>query len=113
MRVLNWTTLPGPIERVLSSDIEHLPRFTSLPGQNGGVSGLHSVSIAECGVFGTRSNNCPDTPWLPTDTGLNDANQIITQATQQGTGTTDAASSRSLSYSSYELAPITGSSRSK
>lgn len=87
VRVLNWTTLPGPIERVLSSDIEHLPRFTSLPGQDGGVSGLHGVSIAECGVFGTRSNNCPDTPWLPADTGLNDANQLITQATPQGTGT--------------------------
>lgn len=88
VRVLNWTTLPGPIERVLSSDIEHLPRFTSLQGQNGGVSGLHSVSIGACGILGLQSNNCPDTPWVPTDTGLNDANQIITQGTQQGTGTT-------------------------
>ena len=86
--VLNWDTLPGPIERVSPSDIEHLPRFTSLPGENGGVPGLHTVTIGECGVLGLRSYNCPDTPWVPTDSGLNDANQIITQGTQQGTGTT-------------------------
>jgi FecR protein len=86
--VLNWNTLPGPIERVLLTDIENLPRFTSLPWQNGGVPGLHTVAIGECGVLGLRSNNCPDTPWVPTDTGVNGANQIITQGTQQGTGTT-------------------------
>lgn len=88
IRVLNWTAPLGPIERVTASDIDHLPRFTSLPGQDGGVPGLHAVTIAECGVPGARSNNCPDIPWLPTDSGLNDANRLITQATQQGTGTT-------------------------
>jgi hypothetical protein len=39
-------------------------------------------------VLGLPSNNCPSTPWLPTDTGANDANQIIMQGTQFGTGTT-------------------------
>jgi hypothetical protein len=85
--VLNWNTLPGPIERVLVSDIEHLPRFTSLPGEDGGVPGLHTVNIGACGILGLPSNNCPNAPWVPTDTGLNGANQIITQGTQQGTGT--------------------------
>ncbi len=57
--------------------------------------GLHAVTIRECGILGTRSNNCPDTPWLPTDTGFNDAGQIITQATQFGTATSVQAHSRS------------------
>jgi PAS domain S-box-containing protein len=88
--VLNWNTLPGPIERVLLSDIEHLPRFTSLPSENGGVPGLHTANIGECGILGLRSNNCPDVPWVPTDSGLNGTNQIITQGTQFGTRTTQA-----------------------
>lgn len=87
VHVASWSTLPDPIVKVASSDIDHLPRFTSLPGQNGGVAGLHSVTVAECGLVGTRSNNCPDTPWLPTDTGFNDAGRIVTQATQFGTAT--------------------------
>ncbi|MGB6173541.1 MAG: hypothetical protein WBG12_16385, partial [Xanthobacteraceae bacterium] len=67
-----------------------LALLTSKPGQNGGVPGLHTANIGECGVLGLRSNNCPDTPWVPTDGGLNDANQIITQGTQFGTSTTQA-----------------------
>ena len=85
--VLNWNTPPGPIERILASDMENLPRFTSLPGENGGVPGLHTVNIGECGILGLPGNNCPNTPWVPTDTGVNSANQIITQGTQFGTGT--------------------------
>ena len=89
MTVLSWNTPPGQPERVTLAEIDHLlALLTSKPGQNGGVPGLHTVEIGECGVLGLRSNNCPDTPWVPTDTGFNDANQIITQGTQQGTGTT-------------------------
>jgi FecR protein len=89
VRVLNWNTPPGQPERVSLAEIDRLlALLTSKPGQDGGVRGLHTVNIAECGVLGLRSNNCPDMPWLPTDTGLNDANQIITQGTQQGTSRT-------------------------
>ncbi len=87
--VLNWKTLPGQPERVTLAEIDDLlALLTSKPGQNGGVAGLHTVNIGACGVLGLPSNNCPGTPWLPTDTGFNDANQIITQGTQFGTGTT-------------------------
>lgn len=87
--VLSWNTPPGQPERVTLAEIDHLlALLTSKPGQNGGVPGLHTVTIGACGVLGLPSNNCPDTPWLPTDTGLNNANQIITQGTQFGTGTT-------------------------
>jgi hypothetical protein len=65
-----------------------LALLTSKPGQNGGVPGLHTVTLGACGVLGLRSNNCPTVPWVPTDSGLNDANQISTQGTQFGTSTT-------------------------
>jgi hypothetical protein len=45
-----------------------------------------------------RSNNCPDTPWVPTDTGQNSANQIITQGTQFGTGTAVKGASGRIHY---------------
>lgn len=84
--VLSWNRPPGQPERVTLTEIDHLlALLTSKPGQNGGVPGLHTVDIGECGILGLRSNNCPDTPWVPTDTGLNGANQIITQGTQFGT----------------------------
>ena len=87
--ILSWTTPPGQPERVTQAEIDSLlALLTSKPGQNGGVRGLHAVAIGECGILGTRSNNCPDTPWLPTDTGFDDAGQIIRQATQFGTETT-------------------------
>ncbi|HEX3937240.1 MAG TPA: FecR family protein [Xanthobacteraceae bacterium] len=86
--ILSWTTPPGQPERVTTAEIDHLlALLTSKPGQNGGVPGLHAVTIGQCGIVGTQNNNCPDTPWQPTDTGFNDAGQIITQGTQFGTGT--------------------------
>ncbi|MGC1778397.1 MAG: FecR domain-containing protein [Xanthobacteraceae bacterium] len=86
--ILGWNTPPGQPERVTVAETDRLlTLLTSKPGQNGGVAGLHAVTIRECGILGTRSNNCPDTPWLPTDTGFNDAGQIITQVTQFGTAT--------------------------
>jgi len=87
--ILSWTTPPGQPVRVTVAEIDRLlALLTSKPGQNGGVPGLHTVTIGECGLLGTQSTNCPNTTWLPTDTGFNDAGQIITQGTQFGTGTT-------------------------
>lgn len=93
--ILSWTTPPGQPERVTVAESDRLlALLTSKPGQNGGVPGLRSVTVAECGLVGAKSNNCPGTPWLPTDTGFNDAGQIITQATQFGTETTIPATGR-------------------
>lgn len=93
--ILSWNTPPGQPVRVTIAEIDRLlALLTSKPGQDGGVPGLHTVTIAECGLLGTHSNNCPDTPWLPTDTGFNDAGQIITQGTQFGTGTTGQGTGR-------------------
>ncbi len=87
--ILSWTTPPGQPQRVTTAEIDRLlALLTSKPGQNGGVAGLHAVTISPCGILGAKNNNCPDTPWLPNDTGFNDAGQLITQGTQFGTGTT-------------------------
>ncbi|HTZ00872.1 MAG TPA: FecR domain-containing protein [Xanthobacteraceae bacterium] len=87
--VFSLHTAPGQPERVTQAEIDTLlALLTSKPGQNGGVPGLHTVTIGQCGIFGVQSHNCPNTPWLPTDTGFNNAGQLITQGTQFGTGTT-------------------------
>jgi len=87
--ILRWDTPAGQPQRVTLAEVDRLlALLTSKPGEDGGVSGFHGVTITACGVLGARSDNCPNTPWLPTDTGLNIANPIITQGTQQGTVTT-------------------------
>jgi hypothetical protein len=92
--ILSWTTPPGQPERVTFAEIEHfLHLFTSMPGQDGGVPGLHTVEIGACGIVGLQSNNCPNTPWLPFS-GQSDASQLITQGTQQGSGTIATPRSR-------------------
>src|ERR1700722_5230339 len=87
--ILDWNTPPGEPERVEKTEIEHYLRLlTSKYGEDGGVPGLKNVTIGACGIIGLRSNNCPNTPWVPTDTAESDAFQLIIQATQQGTGRT-------------------------
>jgi hypothetical protein len=92
--ILNWNTPPGEPERVAAAEIAHyLELLTSKRGQNGGVPGLKTVTIGACGILGLQSNNCPNTPWIPTDNGESDAFQLIIQATQLGTGQTQHATS--------------------
>jgi hypothetical protein len=85
--ITNWNTPPGQPVRVTAAEIEHYIKYlTSKFGQNGGVAGLNNIQLAECGTSSTKA--CPEPPWLPTDTGENDAFQVIIQATQHATGTT-------------------------
>ena len=52
--ILNWNTPPGQPERVTTAEIDRLlALLTSKPGQNGGVPGLHAVTIGQCGIVGT------------------------------------------------------------
>jgi hypothetical protein len=100
--ILNWNTPPGEPERVTEAEIAYFLRLlTSGPGQNGGVRGLHNVIIGECGngpaqggVGALQGNNCPGTPWVPTNTAESDAFQLIIQATQRGTGQTQQPGGR-------------------
>ena len=47
-----------------------------------GLNGLATAGFT-CGTYATPA--CPEPPWLPTNTGENDALQIIIQSTQRGT----------------------------
>jgi FecR protein len=85
--ITNWNTPPGQPTRVTAAEIEHYIKYLSSKfGQNGGIAGLNNILLAECGTPTTKA--CPEPPWLPTNTGENDAFQVIIQSTQQATGTT-------------------------
>ncbi len=98
--ILNWNTAPGDPVRVTADEIAHdLVLLTSKPGQNGGVRGLKTVVINDCGTgtsgtAGVQGQDCPSSPWIRTDAGESDAFQTILQATQQATGRTQGGGAR-------------------
>jgi hypothetical protein len=88
--IASWNTPPGQPVRVTAEEIAYfLELLTSKQGQNGGVAGLTNVHIGDCGTIGRPSNNnCINPPWINTDAGESNAFQLIIQATQFGTATT-------------------------
>jgi hypothetical protein len=84
--IMNWNTPPGQPERVTKEQvIRYIEYLSSKFGQDGGVPGLKHLDTANfaCGTYSTPP--CPEPPWLPTNTGENDALQIIIQSTQRAT----------------------------
>ena len=83
--ITNWNTPPGqPVQVTADQVIHYIEYLSSKTGQNGGVPGLNNLGAAgfACGTNGTLP--CPQPPWLPTNTGENDALQIIIESTQRG-----------------------------
>ena len=76
----------GQPAQATAAEIDHYIKIlTSQFGQHG--SGPeYGLNGFECGAPSTPP--CPAPPWLSTDTGQNNANQIIVQGTQLGTGQT-------------------------
>ena len=84
VNILNWNTPPGqpfPIPPDLT--IHNITILSSKIGQNGGGPLLNDLPAAGF-TCGTNSTACPQTPWLPTNIGENDATQIIIESTQRG-----------------------------
>jgi hypothetical protein len=84
--IMNWNTPPGQPERITNERVIHYIEYLSSKfTQDGGVPGLKQLDTANfaCGTYSTTP--CPKPPWLPTNTGENDALQIIIQSTQRGT----------------------------
>jgi hypothetical protein len=82
--ITNWNTPPGQPVRVTADQVIHYIEYLSSKfGQNGGVGGLNNgnVILAGCGTATTLP--CPEPSWLPTDTGVNDATELIFHSTQQ------------------------------
>lgn len=92
VNILNWTTPPSePMLVTEALNTHYLSILTSLPGQNGGVAGLKTVVIGDCGaghntIGAAQGKDCPSMPWTNTDSGESDAFQLIIQATQLSTG---------------------------
>ena len=79
--ITGWNIPPGQPTKVTDAEIRHYLRLlTSKTGQNGGGPNPGTLGNFECG--GPAAPPCPVPPWFPTDTGQNNANQIIVQGTQ-------------------------------
>lgn len=84
--IMNWNTPPGQPARITNERVIHYIEYLSSKfTQDGGVPGLKHLDTADfaCGTYSTTP--CPKPPWLPTNTGENDALQIIIQSTQRAT----------------------------
>jgi hypothetical protein len=84
--ITNWSTPPGQAVQVTADQVIHYIEYLSSKfGQNGGVGGLNNGNIILAGCGTATTLPCPEPSWLPTDTGVNDATQLIFQSTQQAT----------------------------
>jgi hypothetical protein len=84
--ISNWNTPPGQPARVTAEQVIHYIEYLSSKfDQDGGVAGLKNIDTANfaCGTYSTLP--CPQPLWLPTDTGENNALQIIIQSTHLAT----------------------------
>jgi hypothetical protein len=84
--IANWYTLPGPPFLTPTELVIHnLTIVSSVGAQRGSGPPLNDLPTTgfTCGTFGTPA--CPQSPWLPTNTGENDATQIIGESTHLGT----------------------------
>jgi len=83
VNILNWYTPPGPpFPTPPDLVIHHINIVSSVNGQVPGLKGLATTGFA-CGTYSTP--RCPQPPWLPTNTGENNALQIIIESTQRAT----------------------------
>jgi hypothetical protein len=77
MNIANWDTLPGPPFPTPPELVAHnIIILSSVNGQTGGGPPLNGLPT---------TGPQPQLPWLPTNTGENDATQIIVQGTQLAT----------------------------
>jgi hypothetical protein len=89
VNIPNWNTPPGPPFPIPSDlAIHYITILSSTGTQNGSGPPLNSLPTNgfTCGTNSTPA--CPQTPWSPTNTGENNAAQIINQATQHATEAT-------------------------
>lgn len=87
MTIANSNSAPTEATRVSAGETVYYQQYImSHNGQNGGVKGLHTVTIGHCGLGTAPGANCPQTTWTPNDSGELDATQLLGEATHFGTG---------------------------
>ena len=91
VNILNWTRRRGRHFSIPPDLVLHnINIVSSVNGQNGGVPGFNGLPTTDF-ACGTYSTAVPCSPWSPTNTGENDALQIIIESTQLATATEPAA----------------------
>lgn len=81
--ILNWYTPAGPPVQIPADLVlHHITILSSVNGQTGGGPVLHDLPTtgSACSTYST-----PSCQWSPTNTGENDALQLLIQATKLGT----------------------------
>jgi len=85
--IQGWNTPIQDLGRIPLGDVAfYQAHTTSAPGQNGGVPGFTGANIGHCGLGSVQSANCPQVPWMPSESGELDASQILGNATNFGAG---------------------------
>jgi hypothetical protein len=82
--IADWNAVFGPLVRVTDDlVIHHINILSSAPGYDGDVPGFNGLPTTgfACGTYSTTP--CPQPAWLPTNTGENDALQILIESTQR------------------------------
>lgn len=85
--IQNSTTPVQDLGRIPNAEVAYYQAYAmSKMNENGGVSGFTGRNIGHCGLGSAQSTNCPQTPWMPAEGGELDATQILTNATNLGSG---------------------------
>jgi hypothetical protein len=89
--IANWNTLVQDLGRIPPGEVAFYQAYTmSKFNENGGVPGFTGANIGHCGIGSVQGTNCPQVPWMPSDGGELDATQILSNATNLGSGTNAA-----------------------
>jgi hypothetical protein len=83
--IANWNTLAQDLGRIANAEVAFYQALAmSKLNENGGVAGFTGANIGHCGIGSVQSSNCPQVPWMPSDTGALDASQILGNAANFG-----------------------------
>jgi FecR protein len=85
--IKGWNAVIQDLGRIPTSEVAfYQAHTTSTFGEDGGVPGFKGANIGHCGLGSLQSANCPQVPWMPSDSGELDASQILGNATNFGAG---------------------------
>src|ERR1700731_3098605 len=85
--IQGWNTPIQDLGRIPPGDVAFYQAYAmSKFNENGGVPGFTGANIGHCGLGSVQSANCPQVPWMPSESGELDASQILGNATNFGAG---------------------------
>src|SRR3984885_5904528 len=85
--IQGWNTPIQDLGRIPLGEVAfYQAHTTSKFNENGGVLGFTGANIGHCGLGSVQGTNCPQVPWMPSESGELDAWQILGNATNFGAG---------------------------